>query len=107
MRNCLEQMGLKDIEEAENGKVALDTLNAGKFDLLISDWNMPVMTGPELLRSVKGSDTLKHIQVVMVTTEAGREYIVEAIEAGAAGYIVKPYTPALVVNRLKGLLKLA
>ena len=94
VRGLLKEIGYQNCEEAEDGSVALNLLKNGKFDFVVSDINMPVMNGFELLSAVKADDNLKHLPVLMVTAEARTEDIVRAAKDGAAGYIVKPFTKA-------------
>ncbi len=92
-KRCLLKMGIPEasIIEAADGKQALDFFVAGGFALVISDWNMPVMDGLELLKEIRSRD--RNTPVVMVTTEAERDRVVAAIQAGASDYLVKPFTP--------------
>ena len=100
VRNLLKELGFTNVDEAEDGVVALQKLRAGSFDFIVSDWNMPNMTGIELLRTVRQDPALKHLPVLMVTAEAKKENIVEAAQAGASGYIVKPFTAATLDEKL-------
>jgi two-component system, chemotaxis family, chemotaxis protein CheY len=100
VKNILKQLGFANIEEAENGKDALDKLKAGPFDLVVSDWNMPVMPGIELLRNIRGDAALKHIPVLMVTAEAQKDNLLEAIQAGVSNYVVKPFTAETIKEKL-------
>ncbi len=93
VRNVLKQIGLPDVVEAEDGKQALEILRREPIDLIISDWMMPVMTGIEFLRACKGDGDLKKTPFIMVTAEAAKENVIEAIKAGVDNYIVKPFTP--------------
>ena len=101
VRNLLKELGFNNVEEAEDGSMALQRLRAGAFDFVISDWNMPNMTGIELLRNVRADPALKHLPLLMITAEAKKENIVEAAQAGASGYIVKPFTAAVLDEKLK------
>ncbi len=101
VRNLLKELGFTNVQEAEDGVDALQKLSAGNFDFVVSDWNMPNMTGIELLRKVRSDPALKHLPVLMVTAEAKRENIIEAAQAGASGYIVKPFTAATLDEKLK------
>ncbi len=101
VRNLLKELGFTNVQEAEDGVDALQKLSAGDFDFVVSDWNMPNMTGIELLRKVRSDPALKHLPVLMVTAEAKRENIIEAAQAGASGYIVKPFTAATLDEKLK------
>jgi two-component system chemotaxis response regulator CheY len=100
VRNLLKELGFTNVDEAEDGVAALSKLRGGGFDFVVSDWNMPNMTGIELLRAVRGDPALKHLPVLMVTAEAKKENIVEAAQAGASGYIVKPFTAATLDEKL-------
>ena len=100
VRNLLKELGFTNVDEAEDGVAAMQKLRAGSFDFIVSDWNMPNMTGIELLRAVRGDPALKHLPVLMVTAEARKENIVEAAQAGASGYIVKPFTAATLDEKL-------
>jgi len=100
VRGLLKEIGYHNAEEAEDGAIALTMLKNAKFDFVVSDINMPVMNGFELLSAVKADDTLKHLPVLMVTAEARKEDIVRAAKDGAAGYIVKPFTKATLEDKL-------
>jgi two-component system, chemotaxis family, chemotaxis protein CheY len=88
------------MREAENGSMALEELKKKKADLVVSDWNMPVMTGIDLLRAIRADDDLKAMPVLMVTAEAKKEYLVEALQAGVSNYIVKPFTAKTLEEKL-------
>ena len=92
IRNLLRELGFTNSEEADDGSTALPLLKSGKFDFLITDWNMPIMEGIDLVRAVRADDSLRELPILMVTAEARREQIVAAAEAGVSGYIVKPFT---------------
>lgn len=100
VRNLLKELGFNNVDEAEDGQIALTKLRAGGFDFVVSDWNMPNMTGLELLKQVRSDPSLKHLPVLMVTAEAKKENIIEAAQAGASGYIVKPFTAATLDEKL-------
>ncbi len=100
VRGLLKEMGCNNVEEAEDGAAALNTLKNGRFDFVVSDINMPNMTGFELLDAIKKDETLKHLPVLMVTAEARKEDIVRAAQSGAAGYIVKPFTKATLEEKV-------
>ena len=89
-----------NVEEAGDGVEALAKLRADKFDFVVSDWNMPNMTGIELLQAIRADARLKHLPVLMVTAEAKRENIIMAAQAGASGYVVKPFTAAKLDEKL-------
>jgi two-component system chemotaxis response regulator CheY len=101
VRNLLKELGFTNVQEAEDGVDALQKLGDGNFDFVVSDWNMPNMTGIELLRKIRSEPALKHLPVLMVTAEAKRDNIIEAAQAGASGYIVKPFTAATLDEKLK------
>ncbi len=105
VRNLLKEIGYPDADEAEDGSVALHKLQNGKFDIVVSDINMPNMNGFELLKAIKADDALKHIPVLMVTAEARKEDIVLAAQTGAAGYIVKPFTKATLEEKVQKILQ--
>ncbi len=92
IKNLLRDLGFNNTTEADDGSTALPLLKKGDFDFVITDWNMPSVSGLELLRAIRAEPTLAHLPVLMVTAEAKREQIVEAAEAGVNGYIVKPFT---------------
>jgi two-component system chemotaxis response regulator CheY len=103
----LKELGFSRIEEAEDGAAALRQLRAGEFDFVVSDWNMPNMTGIELLKAIRSDPALKHLPVLMVTAEAKKENILEAAQAGASGYVVKPFTAAVLDEKLSKILQKA
>ncbi|MEK7762125.1 MAG: chemotaxis response regulator CheY [Nitrospirota bacterium] len=92
VKNILKQLGFSNMDEAENGQEALQKLRADTFGFVVSDWNMPVMPGIEMLRAIRADEKLKHIPVLMVTAEAQKENLIEAIQAGVNNYVVKPFT---------------
>jgi two-component system chemotaxis response regulator CheY len=93
VKGVLKQLGFSDIIEADDGKKALEELKKDKVGLIVSDWNMPNMTGLELLKEVRADTGLKDIPFLMVTAEGQKENVVEAVQAGVSNYIVKPFTP--------------
>lgn len=101
LRNLLKELGFANVQEAENGAEGLTKLRADTFDFVVLDWNMPVMTGIEMLREIRADANLKHLPVLMVTAEAKKENIIEAAQAGASGYVVKPFTAAILDEKLK------
>lgn len=92
VKNLLKQLGFSNILEADDGSTALDVLKSQKVDFIVSDWNMPKMTGLELLKAVRGDDSLKSIPFLMITAEAKKENIMDALQSGVSNYIVKPFT---------------
>ena len=107
VRNLLKEIGFLNVEEAEDGAVALQRLQSGGIDFVISDWNMPNMDGLALLQQIRASDTLKALPVLMVTAEAKKENIIAAAQAGASGYVVKPFTAATLDEKLNKILEKA
>lgn len=100
VRNLLKELGFNNVDEAEDGQAALSRLREAEFDFVISDWNMPVMDGLELLTQIRQDDALEALPVLMVTAEAKKENIVAAAQAGASGYVVKPFTAAVLEEKL-------
>jgi two-component system chemotaxis response regulator CheY len=105
VRNLLKEIGFANAEEAEDGAVALSMLRASKFDFVVSDITMPNMNGLELLQSIRADDALKNVPVLMVTAEAKKEDIVLAAQTGANGYIVKPFTKAMLEEKVQNILQ--
>jgi len=101
VRNLLKELGFTNVDEAEDGQVALQKLNAMSFDFVVTDWNMPNMDGLTLLQHIRASPTLKHLPVLMITAEAKKENIIAAAQAGASGYIVKPFTASTLSEKLE------
>jgi two-component system, chemotaxis family, chemotaxis protein CheY len=101
VRNLLKELGYTNVDEAEDGVVALQKLKGGgNFQFVVTDWNMPNMTGIELLKAIRADAGLKHLPVLMITAEAKKENIVEAAQNGASGYIVKPFTAGTLDEKL-------
>ncbi len=105
IRTILNQLGYSNIEEAENGKQALAKLKKEKFDFVITDWNMPEMDGLSLVKAIRSDDELKHLPVLMVTAEAKKENVMEALKAGVNNYIVKPFTPEVLKEKMEKIFK--
>ncbi|THF66499.1 chemotaxis protein CheY [Pseudothauera nasutitermitis] len=101
VRNLLKELGYTNVDEAEDGAVALQKLNSGPFDFVVTDWNMPNMDGLTLLQTIRQTPHLKHLPVLMITAEAKKENIIAAAQAGASGYIVKPFTAATMAEKLE------
>jgi len=101
--NILHRLGYQNIVEAENGADALKKLKDEKFGLVISDWNMPTMTGLELLQAVRGDDSLKETPFLMVTAEGRKENILAAVKAGASNYVVKPFNQATLEEKINAI----
>ncbi|MFA7095485.1 MAG: chemotaxis response regulator CheY [Gammaproteobacteria bacterium] len=100
IKNLLRDLGFNNTAEADDGSTALPMLQAGGFDFLVTDWNMPGMTGIELLRAVRADPKLAKLPVLMVTAEAKRDQIIEAAQAGVNGYIVKPFTAVTLKEKI-------
>jgi len=105
VRGLLKEIGWTDVDEAEDGAVALHMLRNGKYDFVVSDVNMPNMTGFELLKAIRGDASLKHLPVLMVTAEARKEDILLAAQTGASGYVVKPFTKATLEEKVQRILQ--
>jgi two-component system chemotaxis response regulator CheY len=100
VKNILKQLGYENIEEAEDGEQAFSKLKTGGFDFVVSDWNMPNKDGISLLRSIRSDSELKGMPVLMVTAEAEKEKVVEAIRAGVSNYVVKPFTAEVLKEKM-------
>lgn len=100
VRNLLKELGYANVDEAEDGVVALSKLKGGDFEFVVSDWNMPNMDGLTLLQTIRADPTLASLPVLMVTAEAKKENIIAAAQAGANGYIVKPFTAVTLDEKL-------
>jgi two-component system chemotaxis response regulator CheY len=100
VRNLLKELGFNNVEEAEDGVDALGKLKAGGFDFVISDWNMPNMDGLQLLQTIRADAAMSSLPVLMVTADAKKENIIAAAQAGASGYVVKPFTAATLEEKL-------
>ncbi len=101
IKNLLRDLGFSNTDEADDGNTALPMLQTGKYDFLVTDWNMPGMTGIELLQHVRADANLKKLPVLMVTAEAKRDQIVAAAQAGVNGYVVKPFTAAVLKEKIE------
>ncbi len=100
VRNLLKELGYTNVEEAEDGADGLNKLKQGGFEFVVSDWNMPNMDGLTMLQSIRADAALKSLPVLMVTAEAKKENIIAAAQAGANGYVVKPFTAATLDEKL-------
>lgn len=105
IRNLLKQVGYENIVEAEDGVIALRVLKSQKIDLVISDWNMPNMTGLELLKAVRADEELKSSPFLMVTAEALQDNVIAAVKAGVSNYIVKPFTAEVLNEKITKILE--
>lgn len=100
IRNLLKEIGYVNADEAEDGSAALAKLRSQSFDFVVTDLNMPNMNGFDMLNEIRGDPALKHLPVLLVTAEAKREDIINAAQAGASGYIVKPFTRATLEEKI-------
>ena len=100
VKNLLNDLGYANVAEADDGKTALPMLQAGGFDFLVTDWNMPGMPGLDLLKAVRADPKLAKMPVLMLTAEAKREQIIEAAQAGVNGYVIKPFTATTLSDKL-------
>lgn len=98
--NTLNKLGHQDIVEAGNGREGLDRLAENPVDCVITDWNMPEMNGIEFIRSLRAMDGAEKLPVLMVTTNAAKDDIVEALRAGVTNYVVKPFTPDTIKEKI-------
>ncbi len=101
IKNILKQLGFTNVVDADDGSTAWEILNKDKIDFIISDWNMPKMSGIELLRKVRSSEEFADIPFLMVTAEGQQENVIEAVQAGVSNYIVKPFTPETFEQKIK------
>jgi len=100
IKNLLKDLGFENVDEAEDGAMGLEKLRNGNFDFVVSDWNMPNLDGLEMLKSIRADPNLSKLPVLMVTAEAKKENIIAAAQAGANGYVVKPFTAATLEEKL-------
>lgn len=100
IRNILREIGYNNVDEADDGSTAMEKLKADTFDFVVTDWNMPNMTGIDLLKAIRQDERLKHVPVLMVTAEAAEENVVTAVQAGVNNYIVKPFTATALKERI-------
>ncbi|VUD56531.1 Chemotaxis protein CheY [Thalassocella blandensis] len=100
IKNLLRDLGFTNTHEADDGSTALPMLKSGDFDFLVTDWNMPGMSGIDLLKEVRADGKLASLPVLMVTAEAKRDQIIEAAQAGVNGYVVKPFTAQVLKEKI-------
>jgi two-component system chemotaxis response regulator CheY len=105
VKNILKQLGFANVDEAENGQEALQTLRVDTYGFVVSDWNMPVMTGIDMLRAIRADEKLKTTPVLMVTAEAQQSNLIEAVQAGVSNYIVKPFTAETLQEKIAKIFK--
>lgn len=101
IKNLLRDLGFTNTHEADDGLTALPMLKNGDFDFLVTDWNMPGMTGIDLLKEIRSDQSLASLPTLMVTAEAKRDQIVEAAQAGVNGYVVKPFTAQVLKEKIE------
>ena len=102
--NTLQKIGFRDVAEAANGREGIDRLAAGDIEMIITDWNMPEMTGIDFIRTVRTQPATKNIPVLMVTTNAAKDDIVQALQAGVNNYVIKPFTPETLREKIDAVL---
>lgn len=100
VKNLLRDLGFSNTHEADDGTTAWPMLQNGDFDFVVTDWNMPGMSGIDLLKKIRADDRLKTVPVLMVTAEAKRDQIIAAAQAGVNGYVVKPFTAAALKEKI-------
>jgi two-component system, chemotaxis family, chemotaxis protein CheY len=105
VRNLLKQAGYENIVEAEDGVTALRVLKSQKIDFVISDWNMPNMTGIELLKAIRADDDLAKMPFLMITAEALQDNVIAAVKAGVSNYIVKPFTAEILNEKIEKIME--
>lgn len=105
IKNLLIDLGYANVTEADDGATALPMLQAGNFDFLVTDWNMPGMPGLDLLKAVRADARLAKMPVLMLTAEAKREQIIEAAQAGVNGYVIKPFTAVTLKEKIDKILE--
>lgn len=101
IKNLLKGLGYNNLLEADDGTTALEVLKREAIDLVIADWNMPKMTGIDLLKSIRSNRELNQVKVLMVTAEAKKENILEAVQAGVSNYVVKPFTAEVLKEKIE------
>ncbi len=101
LKNILKQLGFKNILEADDGLTALEVMKSEEIDLIISDWNMPKMNGLDLLKTARGMEQYKKVPFLMVTAEAQKQNVIEAVSAGVSNYVVKPFTAEAIEEKLE------
>jgi two-component system, chemotaxis family, chemotaxis protein CheY len=103
VRNVLKGLGFTNIVEADNGVMALEILKGEKIDFIVSDWNMPEMSGIELLKTIRASEEWKDLPFLMVTAEGKREQVIDAVKNKVNNYVVKPFTPATLEEKIRNI----
>jgi two-component system chemotaxis response regulator CheY len=103
--NALKTVGFTDTIEASNGREALEKLTSGKVDFIITDWNMPEMNGLDLIKEVRANPIYSSMPILMITTRGTEHDVVEALQAKVNSYIMKPFTPQELKEKIEGILK--
>ncbi len=106
IKNTLQKLGFETILEAGNGVEALEVMSKNKVDMIVTDWNMPEMDGLTFVKAVRAKDEYKDLPILMITTEAGKEDILTALRSGVNNYVVKPFTPETLQEKVFKLLDL-
>jgi two-component system chemotaxis response regulator CheY len=101
IRNALKAIGYEDVLEAENGQAGLNSIQRNGVEFVITDWSMPVMTGLELVRAIRAQPALQHLPILMITAVGQKDDIVQAVAAGVDGYIVKPFDPETLHQKIR------
>lgn len=101
LKNILKQLGYENLDEAEDGVQALSKLKGGSYDFVVTDWNMPNMTGLELCKKIRAEPSIKETPVLFITAEAQKKNIIQAVQAGASNYIVKPFTAEVLKKKME------
>jgi two-component system chemotaxis response regulator CheY len=105
LRNILKQIGFEVVVEADDGNTALTALRTEEIGLVVTDWNMPQMSGLDLLKNIRSNDATKNLPVLMVTAEGMKENVIEAVKAGVDNYVVKPFTAETLQEKLEQIFK--
>ncbi len=105
--NSLRNLGFNNFVEAENGKDALEKLqDVTDINFVITDWNMPILSGLDLTKAIRSNDKFKHLPILMVTTRGVKEDILEALQNKVNNYVIKPFTPQILKEKIDQVLKL-
>ena len=100
IKSVLREYGIIDVHEAADGEKAVELIAAGRFDLIICDWDMPKMDGLEFLQYVRSDDSIRHLPFIMLTANSNREHVAQAIDAGVSDYLAKPFKPADLIRKI-------
>jgi two-component system chemotaxis response regulator CheY len=102
--NTLNKLGYQDVVEAGNGREGIEKLGMGPVDVILTDWNMPEMSGLDFVRSLRSLPSTKDTPVLMITTNAAKDDIIEALKVGVTSYVVKPFTPDTMKEKIEAVL---